>query len=239
MGTLYAKQSGFFETDSPSNFYPGANSWQHLIDCRYSNNSECALQIAAGFWNNFNRLWCRATRGNPPRSWNRFLSISADNQSNGWLSTGNNNVDSNQHFVGTLNNVDLIFKRNNIAAFRIPSQNVIQVSCLSGYGNPARPHYSFYWNWGEDDGMYLEADGILCFSVQGTKRLSINHARRVEAHGFSFRTEQGYFVNNDRVVNAKSSTAINNLEISASLSDVINTLNSLITILRDHHDLFN
>lgn len=239
--SLSTKQSGFFDADSPSNFYPNANGWQHLIDCRHGNSPSFALQIATGFGNNFSSgIWWRATGGNATQSWNRILNATPNNESNAWLSAGNNNVDAGQHFVGTLNNSDLVFRRNNIEAFRVPSQNVIQVNCQNGFGNPSRPHYSFYWNWGEDDGMYLESNGVLCFSVEGTKRFSISSPNnRIEAHGFSFRTDQGYFVNGDRVINSKSGSTINNLNGSASLNDVINTLNSLLSVLRDHHDLFN
>ena len=239
--TLSSKQSGFFDASSPSNFYPGAGGWQHLIDCKHGNDPKYALQLAAGFWSDSNSgLWWRATGGHADQNWNKILNVSSSGQSNAWLSRGNNNVDHNQDFVGTINNADLVFRRNNIEAFRISPQNVIQVNCQNSYGNPSRPHYSFYWNWGEDDGMYLENDGVLCFSVQGTKRFSISAPNnRVEAHGFPFRTDQGYWVNNDRVINIKSTTTINALPSNASLSDVINTLNLTISTLKNHHSLFS
>ncbi|HAX75710.1 MAG TPA: hypothetical protein DCY88_07725 [Cyanobacteria bacterium UBA11372] len=238
--SLSAKQSGFFDTANPSNFYPGANSWQHLIDCRHNSTPSYALQIATSFWSDFSGLWWRATGGYSTQSWNRFVAINSNNQSNGWLTRGNNNVDSGQEFIGTTNNADLVFKRNNVEAFRVPSQNVIQINCQNGFGTPSRPHYGFYGSWGEDDGMYLESNGVLGFSVEGTKRLSITASNnRIEAHGFAFRTDQGYWVNNDRLLREKSATTINTLPENAPLNDIISALNSVIQVLKNHHTLFS
>ncbi|MEL0029078.1 MAG: hypothetical protein VW625_10585, partial [Perlucidibaca sp.] len=47
-----ASQSGFFETASPTNYYSGASSWQHLMEARHHNNdNNYAMQIAGSFFN--------------------------------------------------------------------------------------------------------------------------------------------------------------------------------------------
>jgi hypothetical protein len=69
-------RSGFFETSAPSpaaNWYPGASSWQHLLDVRHSNNSNnYALQIAGSFFDQ--RLWFRKTNNNPAQQWTEIAS---------------------------------------------------------------------------------------------------------------------------------------------------------------------
>ena len=75
-----ATQSGFFQTSVPApaaNWYPGASSWQHLIDCRHSNNgNNYALQIAGSFFDQ--KLYFRKTNNNPAQAWTELLS-SANN----------------------------------------------------------------------------------------------------------------------------------------------------------------
>ncbi|GEM_PF-6763945 len=68
-------QSGFFEASSPvpaANWYPGANSWQHLIDTRHSNNgNNYALQIAGSFFDQ--DLYFRKTNNNPATAWSKVI----------------------------------------------------------------------------------------------------------------------------------------------------------------------
>lgn len=68
-------QSGFFETDVPApaaNWYPGASSWQHLIDVRHSNDgNNYAMQLAGSFFDQ--NLWFRKTNNNAATAWSRIL----------------------------------------------------------------------------------------------------------------------------------------------------------------------
>lgn len=74
-------RSGFFETSSPTNFYTGASSWQHLIDVRHSNNgNNYALQIAGSFFDQ--RLWFRKTNNDPTQPWSEIQTFGSSNPSN-------------------------------------------------------------------------------------------------------------------------------------------------------------
>jgi len=66
-----ASQSGFFETASPSNYYSGASSWQHLMEARHSNNSNnYAMQIAGSFFDQ--SFYGRKTNNSASTSWTQF-----------------------------------------------------------------------------------------------------------------------------------------------------------------------
>jgi hypothetical protein len=61
-------RSGFYETSNPTNFYPGASSWQHLIDVRHSNGgNNYALQIGGSFFDQ--DLWFRKTNNAGTAAW--------------------------------------------------------------------------------------------------------------------------------------------------------------------------
>jgi hypothetical protein len=65
-------RSGFYETSSPTNFYPGASSWQHWIDVRHSNGgNNYALQIGGGFFDQ--DLWYRKTNNAGTTTWLQLL----------------------------------------------------------------------------------------------------------------------------------------------------------------------
>ncbi|MDI1452049.1 hypothetical protein QHF85_48845, partial [Polyangium sp. 6x1] len=65
-------RSGFFETSAPTNYYPNASSWQHLIDVRHSNNgNNYALQIAGGFFDQ--DLWYRKTNNAGNTTWLQLI----------------------------------------------------------------------------------------------------------------------------------------------------------------------
>ncbi|PLX20985.1 hypothetical protein C0584_04345 [Candidatus Parcubacteria bacterium] len=68
-------QSGFFQTSAPApaaNWYPGATSWQHLLDVRHSNPANnYAMQFAGGFWTQ--DLYFRKTANNPATPWSRVV----------------------------------------------------------------------------------------------------------------------------------------------------------------------
>src|SRR5256714_7477767 len=67
-----ASKSGFFETQSPTNYYTGASGWQHLIEARHSNNANnYALQIAGGFFDQ--NLYVRKTNNNGATAWSQFV----------------------------------------------------------------------------------------------------------------------------------------------------------------------
>lgn len=74
-------QSGFFETSTPSpsgDWYPGANSWQHLLDIRHSNNSNnYAMQFAGSFYDQ--RLFFRKTNNSASAAWSEVLTVPTGN----------------------------------------------------------------------------------------------------------------------------------------------------------------
>jgi hypothetical protein len=67
-------RSGFYETSTPgpaSSWYPGANSWQHLIDVRHNNpGNNYAMQIAGSFFDQ--NFWVRKTNNNAAQAWRRL-----------------------------------------------------------------------------------------------------------------------------------------------------------------------
>jgi hypothetical protein len=66
-----ASKSGFFETASPVNYYTGANSWQHMLEARHSNDANnYALQIAGSFFDQI--LYFRKTNGSGTTAWSKF-----------------------------------------------------------------------------------------------------------------------------------------------------------------------
>jgi hypothetical protein len=61
-------KSGFFETESPANYYSGASSWQHLLDVRHNNPANnYAMQFAGSFFDQ--RLFFRKTNNNAAQAW--------------------------------------------------------------------------------------------------------------------------------------------------------------------------
>ncbi len=72
-----ASQSGFFETASPTNYYSGASSWQHLIEARHSNNSNnYAMQIAGSFFDQ--DFYGRKTNNSATTAWKKFAMHDTD-----------------------------------------------------------------------------------------------------------------------------------------------------------------
>lgn len=71
-GSAGAK-SGFYETSVPSSgWYPGATSWQHLIEARHSNNANnFAFQIGGSFYDQ--DLWYRKTAGSGTTTWMQLI----------------------------------------------------------------------------------------------------------------------------------------------------------------------
>ena len=64
-------RSGFFETFSPVNYYSGANSWQHLIESRHTNDSNnYAMQIAGSFFDQ--EFYVRKTNNSATTAWSRL-----------------------------------------------------------------------------------------------------------------------------------------------------------------------
>lgn len=69
-------RSGFYQTQNPVNFPPGASSWWHLLDVRHSNTTNIyALQVAGSFFNQ--DLWYRKTNNNPAAAWRQFVTADA------------------------------------------------------------------------------------------------------------------------------------------------------------------
>ena len=64
-------RSGFFETVSPVNYYSGANSWQHLIESRHTNDSNnYAMQIAGSFFDQ--EFYVRKTNNSATTAWSKL-----------------------------------------------------------------------------------------------------------------------------------------------------------------------
>lgn len=85
-------QSGFYETSNPSaNWYPGASSWQHLLDIRHSNPANnYAMQFAGSFFDQ--RLFFRKTDGNAAKAWSSIQQTALFSEKigeSGDITTGN------------------------------------------------------------------------------------------------------------------------------------------------------
>jgi hypothetical protein len=64
-------RSGFFETQSPVNYYSGATSWQHLIESRHTNDSNnYAMQIAGSFFDQ--EFYVRKTNDSATTPWSKL-----------------------------------------------------------------------------------------------------------------------------------------------------------------------
>jgi hypothetical protein len=64
-------RSGFFETSAPTNYYAGANSWQHLIEARHTNDgNNYAMQIAGSFFDQ--EFYVRKTNNVASTAWSRM-----------------------------------------------------------------------------------------------------------------------------------------------------------------------
>lgn len=65
-------QSGFYETDNPSNFPAGASSWWHLLDIRHNNpNNNYAMQFSGSFFDQ--RFFARKTNNNASQPWSELV----------------------------------------------------------------------------------------------------------------------------------------------------------------------
>lgn len=108
-------QSGFFETNTPTNFPTGATSWWHLIDSRHSNNgNNYAMQIAGSFFDQ--DIWFRKTNNNAAQSWSRILTATT-----GWQTTGNSATNPATNFIGTIDPIDFVARTNNVERMRLTS----------------------------------------------------------------------------------------------------------------------
>ena len=65
-------KSGFFQTSSPTNYYAGASSWQHMIESRHSNDgNNYSMQIAGSFFDQ--NFYGRKTNNSSTTAWFKFL----------------------------------------------------------------------------------------------------------------------------------------------------------------------
>lgn len=70
-GSAGAK-SGFYQTNNPVNFPPGATSYWHLLDVRHSNSANnYAMQFSGSFFDQ--NLYFRKTNNNASQTWSRIL----------------------------------------------------------------------------------------------------------------------------------------------------------------------
>jgi hypothetical protein len=65
-------KSGFYQTNNPVNFPPGATSYWHLLDVRHSNSANnYAMQFSGSFFDQ--NLYFRKTNNNASQTWSRIL----------------------------------------------------------------------------------------------------------------------------------------------------------------------
>lgn len=65
-------QSGFYDTDSPTNFPTGATSWWHLLDVRHTNPANnYAMQFSGSFFDQ--RFFARKTNNNAAQPWSELV----------------------------------------------------------------------------------------------------------------------------------------------------------------------
>jgi hypothetical protein len=65
-------RSGFYETSTPTNYYPNASGWQHLIEVRHSNaGNNYALQLGGSFFDQ--DLWYRKTNNSGTTTWLQLI----------------------------------------------------------------------------------------------------------------------------------------------------------------------
>lgn len=77
-------QSGFYETETPSNFPAGAAGWWHLMDTRHSNSANnYAMQFAGSFFDQ--KLFIRKTNNNAAQGWSRIVNSTDAANTNGYL----------------------------------------------------------------------------------------------------------------------------------------------------------
>ncbi len=112
-------QSGFFETESPTNYPAGASSWWHLIDVRHSNNgNNYAMQLAGSFFDQ--KLYFRKTNNNAAQAWSEVLTSSSVGDY-AWKTLGNAGTTAGTNFIGTTDAVDFVVKTNNTEKLRVQS----------------------------------------------------------------------------------------------------------------------
>ena len=74
--------SGFFETSTPTNYYSGASSWQHLIEARHTNDSNnYAMQIAGSFFDQ--EFYVRKTNNSGVTAWSKLWHSTNDGAGSG------------------------------------------------------------------------------------------------------------------------------------------------------------
>jgi hypothetical protein len=89
--------SGFFETNTPTNYPTGAIGWWHLLDVRHSNPSNnLAMQFSGSFYDQ--ELYFRKTNNNAAGPWSKVLL-----ETGGRVGIGINNPDFKLDVNGTIN----------------------------------------------------------------------------------------------------------------------------------------
>lgn len=123
-------RSGFFETSTPTNYYSGASSWQHLIDVRHSNNSNnYAMQFAGSFFDQ--KLYFRKTNDNAATAWSEVALGGANGPNSAWSLSGT--LVSSRDDLGTTNfnadnDDDVSYTRNLGFSVTIDGTSYSQVS---------------------------------------------------------------------------------------------------------------
>jgi hypothetical protein len=140
-------------------------------------NKNTAGDVTPGFYYNDGSNWVRIRSG------------SAENE---WSTTGNSGTSTSTHYIGTADNVGLLFKTAATNAFEISGGNATNRGKLRAHSNgtAALPVYS--WNNDTDLGMYRTAANSLGFSTGGTNRFLLGATESVlneDGNDYDFRIE--------------------------------------------------
>ena len=116
-----------------------------------------------------------ATTGPGFYYWNGTGWMSIDGGKN-WNLSGNALTNAGTDFLGTMDNVDLRFRTNNINRFEIATNGQLR---SFANGNNSGPAYS--WASNPTTGMFQQISNVIGFSTNGIERFRIPNANQVHA----------------------------------------------------------
>ncbi|WP_232379662.1 hypothetical protein [Polyangium fumosum] len=186
-------RSGFFETSAPSNYYPNASGWQHLIDVRHSNGgNNYAMQIGGSFFDQ--DLWYRKTNNSGATTWLQLIGAGPRNCT----------APFNAYGVTTTTNLGGITRSNTICVTPYFSQqnfNNAQNVCaaLGGHITTYNEHYRIlqtYGTGGQLNGDWLGNrsgdDDAYCINNTGNLTNFEGNCDKNETHWFRCAQSSNY-----------------------------------------------